>query len=323
LVLTPDNYDAVNSYVSHALSLAKAADMASTEDRVDLSHIVPGLFGTCDFWTVRQHHLTVVDFKFGMRPVAAQGNYQLQAYALGLLPTLAMLGFDVTDVTGVIYQPRLAAVRGGPASVEASYTLSELNYLADQLRHVWRLIQSSNAPRLPGPSQCEWCPAVSSCRAAAEHALAQVRAELDTDPETYQGPDPESLTLEDSARLVSLSPLIAKVLAAHNDRVYDAVVVRGVALPGWKAVAGRNLPRRYSDEEAAEKAMLAAGLSEQEVHPPGPLVSPSKLEKTNPGVYAAVKAVVVSPPGKPLLAPDWDPRPAISPTAETVEKELA
>jgi len=84
----------------------------------------------------------------------------------------------------------------------------------------------------------------------------------------------------------------------------------GQGFPGYKLVAGRST-RRWGDDAAATEALVE--LLGDDAFAPRSLLSPSQAEsalgKKRKGEIAPL---IVKPEGKPTLAPESDPRPAVS-----------
>jgi hypothetical protein len=88
----------------------------------------------------------------------------------------------------------------------------------------------------------------------------------------------------------------------------QSVLAAGGIVPGYKLVAGRAL-RRWADEKAAgDKLDDILGDEAYVVK----LISPSQAEKKLGRKKAGeIADLIVKPQGKPTLAPEADPRPAI------------
>ncbi len=79
------------------------------ETRLDLTDWIPEGFGTADCIMVGGDTLTVIDFKYGKGvSVLAEGNTQMQLYALGAWKEFSLL-YDIKKIRMVIIQPRLNA----------------------------------------------------------------------------------------------------------------------------------------------------------------------------------------------------------------------
>ena len=87
------------------------------EERVDLSHIDPSMFGTNDAAIYRPFKtLEVIDFKYGQGlAVDAEENVQLMYYALGMVKDM-----DVEKVKMTIIQPRACLLYTSPSPRDRS-----------------------------------------------------------------------------------------------------------------------------------------------------------------------------------------------------------
>ena len=78
---------------------------------------------------------------------------------------------------------------------------------------------------------------------------------------------------------------------------------------GWKLVAGRST-RRYTDEAAVAAAVTRAGFDPYEHRVLGITAMTSLLGRKR--FAELLKGLVEKPPGKPVLVPDTDKRPALA-----------
>lgn len=108
------------SFVQEHVSLARETcgdPQVLIEQRLDFSHIVPGVFGTGDCVIIAEPKLQIIDLKYGQGVlVEAAHNPQLMLYALGAVHAFGDL-YDITDVAVTIYQPRRGNVDTWKTSV--------------------------------------------------------------------------------------------------------------------------------------------------------------------------------------------------------------
>ena len=84
----------------------------------------------------------------------------------------------------------------------------------------------------------------------------------------------------------------------------------GTGVPGWKLVEGRST-RRFTDPDAAFKAMEDSGISEAMLYERSPISLTAAEKLLGKKQFAAVcGAWVDKPKGKPTIAPEDDKRPA-------------
>lgn len=123
--------------------------------------------------------------------------------------------------------------------------------------------------------------------------------------------EPAQLTEKELLLALSVSaPLTAWLKAVDGYALGD--VLAGRVLPGWKAVEGRS-QRQFTDAQAAIRALVADGTPEELLYERKPL-SPAQMEK-RVGTAAFLRCAapfVGKTAGKPVLAPENDPRKAYS-----------
>ena len=154
--------DAVQLYVDHVRTVSTGAPL-HIEQRVDLSRLYRGMFGTVDCWFVRDSVLYVRDYKHGeFKPVEVRDNVQLAYYAIGAFFKALDAGHQITAVDVGIVQPRFAHVDGPVRTWQL--TVTELNEWANFLATKAR--ETVESPRMVAGPHCHWCVA-KNCRARA------------------------------------------------------------------------------------------------------------------------------------------------------------
>ena len=121
------------------------------EQRVDLSRIHPGMFGTSDAILIKDRLLKVYDLKYGRGVVEVRENTQALFYAVGAL-LLMDKHKDVAEIEMVIVQPRVV----NPIK---RWTVTR-QYLKDwivDLKSAAEATTAKDAPRIPGEKQCQFC----------------------------------------------------------------------------------------------------------------------------------------------------------------------
>lgn len=306
--------EACNKYIEYVRGISGTR---FTEVRSNYSHLL-GLedgegFGTSD--TVvhdeAEELVWVVDAKFGRRYVNPRKNKQLMLYAAGVVDTLRALDYSIKRIRLVIVQPRVTET---PQFYEM--TADELDEALDSFRGAVArsqaaLISYNPAEPLsiirylnPGESQCQWCPAKAGCPALKR--LAQ-----DTGvPEAVSGLSQATLSAE-----MERLPLLEQYIAAVRTEVQRRLTL-GEPVSGWKMVLGREGNRKWADEEAALKAVLAAtadaDLTADDFKTEPKLLSAPQIEKLlkKHKVKLDLEPLVVRNPARPTLTTFDDPRPA-------------
>lgn len=270
------------------------------EHRLDLGRWVPDSFGTSDAVAIDEGVLTIVDLKTGGMRVMADGE-QLKIYALGAFDAF---GFDyqVDLVRMVIVQPTLDHIDEHEMTVKELLAWGEKKLKPAALKAL-----DPKAPLSPSEKACRFCRAAPVCPALAQQSLDLVDATFDDLSEPLDLPEPELLN---AARIAELLPHLDGLVnwASAVKEHAGAVIAGGGIVPGYKLVAGRS-QRKWTDERDAED-VLGELLGEEAFVTK--LVSPAQAEKLLGRKRAGEIAELISKPaGRPTLAPDADPRPAI------------
>lgn len=268
------------------------------EERLDFSRWVPEAFGTGDCVIVADSLLTIIDFKYGVGVlVSAEDNPQMRCYALGALDTFASL-YDIQTVRMCIFQPRRDNVSISEISVE-----DLLKWAEEELTPKAQLAYNGEGEFAAG-DHCIFCAAKAVCRARAEYNLELARYELET-------PD----RLEESEIVGILARIDGLIAWASDVKDYAlAQALAGTKYRGFKVVEGRSV-RKYTDEDAAAKAVKDAGYDPYEQKILGITAMTKLLGKKR--FTELLDGLVYKPPGKPVLAPESDKRPEMDNIEDT------
>ncbi|HFW2887047.1 TPA: DUF2800 domain-containing protein [Salmonella enterica subsp. enterica serovar Muenchen] len=322
--------EAVSRYVDTVWTLAQGNELM-VEQRVDFSHVVgvENSFGTADAIIIAGNELQIHDLKYGRGVrVDAENNEQLQLYALGALEQFGIV-YDFETVRLFIHQPRLNHVS------EWVLTVEELRAFGKQAQEaaadtivMLSIAECEGVETLPpenftpGEKQCRFCKAKGGlCAAEAQARLNDVAGDFVdlTQPVGEQLADAAKrvplLTNEQLADIYSQVGLIEAFCKAVCDRV-SAELNAGHPVPGFKMVTGKQGNRAWSDEEAARALLKDQFRYKVEEVFDLKLISPTKAEKlikkASPRRWPKVEALITRPEGKPTVAPESDPRPALS-----------
>lgn len=322
--------DYVLRYVDTVWSLADGTELM-IEQRVDFSHIVgvPESFGTADAVIITGNELQIHDLKYGRGvQVDAEQNEQLQLYALGALEQFGML-YDFETVRLFIHQPRLNHVSEWVLTVEELQAFGErAQEAAASVIVMFNIADCEGVGTLPlenftpGEKQCRFCKAKGGlCTAEAQARLNDVKDDFVdlTQPVGEQLTEAVKrvplLTAEQLADIYSQVGLIESFCKAVCDRV-SAELNAGHPVPGFKLVTGKQGNRAWSDEEAARALLKDQFRYKTEEVFDLKLISPTKAEKlikkASPRRWPKVEALITRADGKPTVAPESDPRPALN-----------
>jgi hypothetical protein len=299
-------------FIEHLTELAMSYDAppyVAAEVRVDFSEYVPEGFGTCDNIMIGGDTITITDYKHGKGvPVSAEQNSQMMLYALGALKKYAPIyGDTIKKARLCIDQPRIQK----ELSIWET-TVDELKAWGTSIRPIAEKAFMGLGEYVPG-EHCRFCRGKAQCKARADiHTAAEEFK--DCVPETKAEPGQNTLT---NAQIGDLLIRCADLVSWYKDIEEYALnaTLNGEEIPGWKAVAGR-ANRTFTDQDAAIKAVIAAGYDESLVYERKPLTL-SALETLMGKKDFAEKIgqFVTQPLGKPTLVPSNDKRPPYNPAA--------
>lgn len=293
------------------------------EIRVDLSPWLPGQFGTMDAGWLRDGVLYASDLKYGQgEPVSPEHNAQQMLYALGYWHYLGEPDFDRLVIH--IDQPRA----GGHKFWECDRTT--LMVFTGSLHEIYDQIASGDTKFAPSEKACRWCEARDpkpdrgylGCQAYNKWQETFFEGAFDEFDTTPHFPEPDTLTPERRYYIVQHSKMAQQWLAALHEASLEAALT-GNPDPGSKAVIGQRGNRYFTDAERAESILTNAvgdkafvprkliGITEAEK-----LLKPGRKKEGYPDAWDALNGLVDQPPGKPVLVPVDDERPAITPLAD-------
>lgn len=279
------------------------------ETRVDLTPwFGEPASGTPDLVSVEGTQIHLVDYKYGARHfVDVEDNAQLKAYALGALDAYDPDGF-LDDVHLHIVQPRMNNLASWWISAAALREWGETVVKPGLAR-----TREPNPPRVPGPSQCLWCPAKGTCTALAVHASEAVFLGFGED-EAPSAPAPASLTPDQIARVLARADLIKTWLTAVKSDAL-ARLKAGQEIPGFKPVRGRRGDREWNPTQIGSLVSVLTqdlGLDQASIYKID-LLSPAKILSL-PDVRPRADLLapfVVQAEGEITIAPVTDKRPAV------------
>lgn len=276
------------------------------ETRLDLSEWIPEGFGTADCIMIGGDTLLVADFKYGKGvKVEAEGNTQMQLYALGAWQKFSLL-YDIHLVRMVIIQPRLSV---NPSVWEI--TTEELMAFGQFAKDRAHLAIEGKGDFHPGEEQCRFCRARQQCRARADYNIKMAFSGV-------VGMLPPLISDEEVGEYLEKGEDVAKWLKDLQEYALSTCLAGG-EIPGYKAVEGRG-SRDWTDQDAAFKALQAAGVPETMMYERKALTL-AALEKVvgKKAFEEAAGSFIEKKPGKPALVKASDKRPAITNTP-TVEE---
>ena len=297
------------------------------EQRVNPNRLIArdDMSGTVDIQIHGTDVLEIVDYKDGMGAVQAEGNAQLELYAVGALADVGE-PYPWKRVRMTIIQPKMA-LRGQPAITSHEVDISEILAIVDRLVIEGAAVDAPDAPLVPGESQCKFCKAKGSCAALASNVMKEIGImfqpvmSLDV---AQQSADKDPSTMDDAQilQIMEAAPLMRQLLEGVEKEALRRLQ-SGQAITGLKLVNGRG-SRAWAlqDDEIAEK-LIKMGIPKGSVYETK-LVSPAKAEKltwekrdgtkvqlTDRQLKRMEQEYVVKMAGKLAVATESDSRPAV------------
>jgi hypothetical protein len=302
------------------------------EARVPLSYL-PEEAGTCDFYCATRTGVHIVDYKYGYNKVQSENNKQMAIYAGSLIlhekdslfwPHIT----DATPVTMTIFQPRL-----DDDVVTWSTTWGELRkFLEEQVHcHAGTILATPagemrklpgggehyvHDPRVkfaPGDKTCTYCPCYAFCEARLAGMLEEFQEAITLDSdEGVQVKPVAALTDAQLMHIYQNSNQITDWLGEIR-KYLEAKTFSKDGLPGMKIVLSNGGHRYWSDEDRAAALLKDLGIKETDIFKRD-IVSPAQAEKLTKDIKSRhmqeLFKLMTKPPGKPMMAPENDPRPA-------------
>lgn len=268
------------------------------EQRLDFSTWVPHGFGTGDVVIVSDMILDVCDLKYGKGvPVSAEGNPQARCYGLGALSAYGDL-YAFPKVRNTIIQPRLDSV------TEETLTREELlRWAEEDLKPKAELAWAGEGEYDPG-DHCRFCAA----RALCYHRAAKCMQIFDSGMQS-----PGILPDEEIPRILEVAD-IAEAWIADIRAYAKAQALKGQQWSGFKLVAGRRPPRKWTDAEAVIDQLSRAGYTDEQIYKPRELITVGEAEKLlgKPAFRAILGQFSIQGEGAPTLVPESDKRLSIN-----------
>lgn len=263
-------------------------------------------------------------------------NAQMALYALGALEAYNGLAGDFTKARLVISQPRIKK-----AHSEYDLTVKDLEFWAEhdargavercQKAADSKLVDTdswANVFLLPGEKQCKFCSAKATCPRLRDEVTDAVFGRSAASPDEFDavvegghpalaGPKPIGADIDVKwiAACLSKVDLIedwCKAVRAEAERR----LLAGESVPGFKVVQGKRGARQWVDAKAAEETLKSMRLKVEEMYD-FKLISPTTADKLakagtiGPRQWPRLQGLITQNEGKPHVAPESDPRPAI------------
>ena len=314
--VTQEMADAVQQYLDEVRRMQKLiGGRLEVEVRVDLTSMIPDMFGTCDAAIIEEFGRgVVIDYKNGKKLVDPFWNEQMMLYGLGLA-----LKYDLTSIIMVIVQPHVdPSVTGAPDWRQFELSTDELKAGVQQsLLPVLEMAKGPDAPLAAG-DHCTFCDAKTECPEIRRQKLEAAQVAFDDDIVPLEAqptlPAPRTLTNAQLGRVVQVMRMVSTWADEVEELLHERLET-GEASPeeaGFKLVQGR-ASRKWANEELALSTCF--NLIRGDAYEAPKLKSVAQMEKAfkAKGVDFAKAADLVAVSRGVSLAPLDDKRPAILP----------
>lgn len=285
------------------------------------------LHGTIDVQIPGADVYEIIDYKDGMAPVSAENNPQLEQYAIGVLASLEKhpKSFQFT-----IIQPKLALKGMSAISTWNVPTHVLLERVVPTIVAQAAACDNPNAPLIPGETQCKYCRAKGACPALAGAVnevitmFAPITPTVDAPlsvPHEIAQKDPHTLSDHELRQIMDAAPLVRQLIDGVEAEIQRRLE-SGLTVPGYKLVQGKGSRAWSLPEEEMVKKLTGMGIPKASIYETK-LISPAKAEKLTwekKGEVTRLSEIqlkrlaneyVTQKGGKPTVAPESDPRPAI------------
>ena len=299
----------------------------TTERRVDPSRLVgrDDLGGTVDVTVIVGDTVHVIDYKDGITPVEAVENDQMIAYALGDLAgyNLPINGYyPVKHMVLTIIQPKLA-MKGLPPITSWELSVESLLSRIGDIVVKAAATDAPDAPLVPGEKQCRFCKAKGGCAAVNTHVMDAVGMFKSIDiVQQAAVTEPTEMSNDNLREVIEAAPLLRQLLEASEAEALRRMQM-GQTIPGLKVVNGRGSRAWAHTEDEMVVKLKKIGIPAGALYVTK-LISPAQAEKLTwekrDGTKVQVsdkmklqmeRELIVKLAGKPTVASESDPRPAV------------
>lgn len=293
-----DNPD-IQKYLDYVRNVAGLYEI-SVEEKLSLREWVPEMFGTADAVVddEEQKILHVIDLKTGQHPVKPKDNFQLMAYALGVIGNPHHFNiWNGYQVALHIAQPPIDNFTKWTVPIEEIWAFGE------DLKTAGKLALSPDSAFNSTESNCRWCKAAGVCPELHQKTVEVMGKRFDPLP-------PTQLSDEELALILTNKKDIEFYLRAAYKHALERWV-GGKPIRGFKLVEGtkKRVWGDHAKDALVEELGAFAFQSEKLI---------TITEATKSLGAKVVAELCVTPKGDPSLVPTDDPRPALS--GEAIKK---
>lgn len=264
--------------------------------------LTDNIWGTLDrgLYDRESSTLIVWDYKHGQGvEVFAHENWQLMAYAIGLMRKLG-LGKELKRVWCVVYQPRIKLLN------KFDVWETDVETLIDRFKTM-RATEDKVVKKVQefkSGMHCTFCPCKSDCKTLLEDTNKALVTQMDD--EVLNLPLVDKITLDQKINIFKHKPQIEKFLKNIATSLLNQAVA-GEKLEGLKVVEGDSKRKWIKEEAIIEKELKSLDVEPYEKK----LRAFSKVEKELGKDKNKISHLLVKPKGKLTLVEESSKRKAV------------
>ena len=217
--------------------------IVKSEHRVNPEALVgrSDMSGTVDVQIIDKTFIEIIDYKDGIQPVEAEGNPQMEQYAVGVIAESLAEGIVFPMVRMTIIQPKLE-LKGLPHVSSAEYSLSHFTTtVIPTMTTEAAATDDPNAAFVPGEKQCMYCAHKGRCAARVGNVFEKAGVKFDAIDATTLPEEIKAHANDMPDTQLRLLVEGAKEIRAMLDAVEDEALRRitsGEPIDGLKVVRG-------------------------------------------------------------------------------------
>ena len=296
----PNGVEITDDMIDGALEYVEALEgiPGMAETRVDIPRIHPTeCWGTPDFfqWNPVSRVLSVVDYKFGHRFVEVWENWQLVAYAAGVMDMLRLNDVDVVLRLAVV-QPRSYHPDG--VTREWKVDATKIRAMVNTAFNAAHAALGPNPPTQSGP-WCGDCPARAHCPTFQKTVGFILDWAAHADPMLHS---PQDIGVE--LRFVEAARERLKARATGLAAQAEALIRAGKMVPHFMLESGQTRLKWHENVKPEEVDALAKLMTGKSALKPPTLMTPTQVVKSKALDATVMSAYASRPPGAMKLVPD-------------------
>lgn len=254
--------------------------------------------GTADAIIVDYQHkvIHVIDLKTGGTRVFAKDNSQLSIYGCG---AINFLEFGIDDIDE--YETYLHIFQPSIENVDLhKTTVKELKqWMNDVVRPQVKLIESGNAPVVPGEKQCQWCRARFDCEERRDWAFSVVTEDFEdlTKPLVFK--DKKALTNEKLGEILTHAKGVKKFFS-DMEKYAHAKAMNGEKIKDHKIIMSKK-NEKLTDSDKLIDLLHEMDYEDEQIMKPAEVKSKTDLKKLMKKTFSEVAHLWQRPPGDKIL----------------------